>query len=289
MKSRSRVPVVIIIGAGRSGTNMLRDLLVQMPGLDTWPCDEINYIWRYGNARYPSDEFSPDQVTEANAAYIRQAFEKIAKKQNVDQVVEKTCANSLRVGFVDRIFPDAQFINIVRDGRDVVASAMKRWRAPLDLSYVLHKARYVPPGDVPYYGFRYLFNHVYRFGSRGERQASWGPRFEGMEAALRSKTLAEVCALQWRRCVERSEEDFATISRNRVHRVNYETFVEDPFAGINELAGFLDIRLSQISISKLAQFITAENVGKWRYELSIEDQKCVEPLIKSLLCNYGYA
>ena len=43
----------MIIGAARSGTNMLRDVLTSLDGVDTWPCDEINYIWRHGNIRWP--------------------------------------------------------------------------------------------------------------------------------------------------------------------------------------------------------------------------------------------
>lgn len=288
MQSGVRAPAAIIIGAGRSGTNMLRDLLVQMPGLGTWPCDEINYIWRHGNAQHPTDELSPDQAPEPVVAFIRQAFDNIAKTQGLDRVVEKTCANSLRIGFVDRVFPDARYIYIVRDGRDVVASAMKRWRAPLDLPYVLRKARYVPLTDVPYYGFRYLWNHLHRLSSGEGRQASWGPRFEGIEAALRSKTLAEVCALQWRRCVERSEEDFAMISSRRVHRLCYEAFVKDPVAGINDLARFLEIQLSPGEMSRMAQPVSAENIGKWRRALSIEEQERIKPLIEPLLSTYEY-
>jgi hypothetical protein len=288
MHNASRKPPLIIIGAARSGTNMLRDLLVQMPGLGTWPCDEINYIWRHGNAHYPTDELSPDQATESIAASIRRAFDKIAKKQGVDQVVEKTCANSLRVGFVDRIFPDARYVFIVRDGRDVVASAMKRWTASLDLPYVFRKARYIPPGDVPYYGFRYLWNHVYRFGSEEGRQASWGPRFEGMEAALRSRSLAEVCALQWRRCIERSEEALATISPGRMHWLYYEPFVQDPVAGMNDFANFLDIPLSAAEINRMVQPVTADHIGKWRRDLSIADQECIRAIIEPLLSAHQY-
>ena len=48
---------VIIIGAPRSGTNMLRDALTALPDCGTWPCDEINYVWRHGNVGFPSDEF----------------------------------------------------------------------------------------------------------------------------------------------------------------------------------------------------------------------------------------
>ena len=44
---------LVIVGAPRTGTNLLRDLLTQLPGYGTWPCDEINYIWRHGNATHP--------------------------------------------------------------------------------------------------------------------------------------------------------------------------------------------------------------------------------------------
>lgn len=53
---------VIIIGAGRSGTNMVPDLLTAFPACATWPCDEINYIWRYGNAGFPTDELTAEHA-----------------------------------------------------------------------------------------------------------------------------------------------------------------------------------------------------------------------------------
>ncbi len=68
---------VIIIGAPRSGTNMLRDVLTSFEKIGTWPCDEINYIWRHGNVRYPSDEIPRERATEPVKNYIRQHFQKI--------------------------------------------------------------------------------------------------------------------------------------------------------------------------------------------------------------------
>ena len=44
-----------------------------------------------------------------------------------DRVVEKSVSNTLRVRFVDAVFPDAQYVVIVRDGRDVAASARAQW------------------------------------------------------------------------------------------------------------------------------------------------------------------
>ena len=68
----------VIIGAPRSGTNMLRDVLTSLEGIATWPCDEINYIWRHGNVRFPSDEIPADRATPVIKSYIQQSFEERA-------------------------------------------------------------------------------------------------------------------------------------------------------------------------------------------------------------------
>src|SRR5690606_6118161 len=155
------VQKLIIIGALRSGTNMLRDVLTSFDGVETWPCDEINYIWRYGNARYPSDEIPVSAVRPRVKTYIRQQFDKLAEKTSAQIIVEKTCANSLRVPFVDEIMENAKYIFIVRDGMDSVGSAKLRWTANLDLSYVLQKARFIPILDIPYYALKYARNRVF--------------------------------------------------------------------------------------------------------------------------------
>ena len=103
---------VIIIGAGRSGTNMLRDALTALDGFETWPCDEINPVWRHGNINWPTDAIPPERAANPRA-YIRRAFQRIWRETGKPCfVVEKTCANSLRVPFVDAVVPEAEYIHI---------------------------------------------------------------------------------------------------------------------------------------------------------------------------------
>ena len=113
---------VVIVGAPRSGTNMLRDVLARLSGVATWPCDEINYIWRHGNLRYPSDEFPPELARPAVQRYVDRQFDWVSRHYDADVVVEKTCANSLRVPFVDRVVPEARYVFIRRNGLDAVDS-----------------------------------------------------------------------------------------------------------------------------------------------------------------------
>lgn len=279
---------IIIIGAARSGTNMLRDILVQLPGFGTWPCDEINYIWRHGNVRVPTDEFGPELATEPIRSYIRRAFYRLARRHALSHVVEKTCANSLRVAFVHRVFPEARFVHIIRDGRDVVASARKRWTAALDTAYLLRKARFVPVTDFPYYAYRYLWNRIYRLTSRHRRLAFWGPRFAGLDQALEQYSLAEVCAIQWQRCVEKAERDFELMNPSQVYPLKYEDFVKQPAVELQRLGSFLHVDPSGMRSVELIQGVSPRSVGRWKTGQDPGSIAVVESLIGKTLKQYGY-
>lgn len=130
---------LIIIGAARSGTNILRDTLLKIPGYVSWNCDEINPIWRHGNLDKDHDILTSDNASLEVINYVNKQFNKLSQKNNKANIIEKTCANSLRVPFVYRVMPNAKYIFIIRDGRDVIASAMRRWTSNLDLKYTLKK------------------------------------------------------------------------------------------------------------------------------------------------------
>lgn len=279
---------VVIIGAPRSGTNMLRDTLTVMPGVGSWPCDEINYIWRHGNLHHPSDEFKPEMATDRIRRYIRGRFDDLAKKGPFEFVVEKTCANCLRVGYVDRVLPEAIYIYIVRDGLDVVPSAIQRWHASLDLRYVLAKARFVPWQDVPYYASRYLGNHVHRLFSREKRLAFWGPKMDSMDEILSRYSIDEVCALQWKACIEASDEFFSRHAQNRVIRVSYESFVREPRVELERICGFTGIRFDAEAASNQLKGISAGSIGKGRRQFNQVSIERLTRLIGTTLHGYGY-
>jgi hypothetical protein len=284
---RTDRPDVIIIGAPRSGTNMLRDTLCQLPGFGTWPCDEINYIWRHGNARWPSDALPPDRADGRVQRFIRRAFARRRRVGGHDVVVEKTCANSLRVPFVDRILPESRYLFIHRDPLDAVASAMLRWNAPFDLGYTLAKARFVPVSDLPYYGLRFLRNRLYRLVSKEGRLAFWGPRLERMDELLRTRTLPEVCAFQWRECVTRSAEALAAMPRHRVHVVRYEEFVASPADQLGAICEFLGWPSERDRLEAAVRGVTPRSVGKGHGQLSPEERSAVEPITESAAKSLG--
>ena len=280
-------PPVIIIGAARSGTNILRDCLTGLPGLGTWPCDEINAIWRHGNRAHPTDELTPEMASPAVKGFIRKRFSRIRQVYKLNRVVEKTCANSLRVLFVQRIFPEAQYIFLIRDGRDAVLSAVRRWTASFDLLYTLRKARFVPLSDIPFYFLGYVRNRIHQVYSKEKRLSSWGPRFQGLQEALQGRGLAEVCAMQWVQCVQKAEHDFQHIHPKRIYRLYYEDFVSSPKAHLRGMCRFLGLPEQHVEgVSKLSSISTG-SIGRWK-SAPMGEIDMIQPLIQETLQRHGY-
>ena len=279
---------VIIVGAPRSGTNMLRDVLTSFDGVSTWPCDEINYIWRHGNVRYPSDEIPAERAKPAIQSYIRQRFSDIRGKYSADVVIEKTCANSLRVPFVDAVVPDAKYIFIYRDGIDTTGSAKERWTAELDIPYILEKVRFVPKVDLPYYGLRYFWARIHRLISREKRLAFWGPTLDNMPSILQNHTLNEVCALQWQRCVDKAEEAFSKMPSEKVFRVSYEDFVRQPEQELTRVLQFMGKDVAPEQVASAVKSVSPRSLGKGRKALGEQEVAHLEALVEETLKRYDY-
>ncbi len=279
---------VIIVGAPRSGTNMLRDMLVKLDKVETWPCDEINYIWRHGNVNFPSDQFSREQATPKVKKYLVEQFDKFQETSKCDVVVEKTCASSLRVDFIEEIFPNAKYIFIVRDGIDAVGSAKLRWTAALDLSYILKKVKYVPLSDLPYYAGRFLFHRMFKLFTKEKRLGSWGPVLPNMQEIVANRNLLEVCGIQWQACVKKAKNDLSIIESSRVLFVKYEDFVLSPCKEFERLALFIDKKPSDIVIKEVTSKTSSNSIRKGRKALSQSEFENVLSIIELELSSFGY-
>jgi len=281
---------VVIIGAGRSGTNALRDMLTRLPQFGTWNCDEINPIWRHGNLSWPNDEIPAENATQVVRRFIRNTFRKIWTQSGKPKfVVEKTCANSLRVPFVDSILPDAKYIYIVRSGVDVVFSARKRWQGDLELPglpYFFAKMRYTPILDLPIYGWSFLKSRVNLVMGNSKRLSVWGPRYVGMDEAPNLE-LEEICARQWAACVERADEAFTRIDPARVFVLKYEAFASEPKETLSKLLDFLGADASESDILKAIGPIRATSINKGKIlenELSASTLDAMMPALHA----HGY-
>lgn len=286
--SSARSNPVILIGAPRSGTKVLRDTIASFPDHTTWPCDEIPAIWKHGNLDSPHDEIGTEDARPEVKEFIRSEFRKRALHDDAEVVVEKTCANALRVLFVDAVLPDARFVHIVRDGRDAVPSAMKRWTGDTTFSYTLRKARFVPVTDVPHYALSFARNRIHRLFSDDDRVQVWGPRFDGIEDVSCEGSLLKTCAMQWAKCVEEATSDLRGLDEDRVETIYYEDFVNSTEKTIENLSSFLDVELAQDEIRKLAAPVHGGSVGKGRDELDENELKNIVPILEDALAHHDY-
>jgi hypothetical protein len=95
---------IVLIGAARSGTKVLRDSLAAAAGTGCVPYD-VGYVWRYGNEASPDDVIPAEAVTPKIRTFIRGFLAKYADRDGL--FVEKTVGNTLRVELVADVLPEA--------------------------------------------------------------------------------------------------------------------------------------------------------------------------------------
>lgn len=193
---------IVVVGAPRSGTTLLGQLLGAHPSLAH--LEEPRLTWRYGNDG-KSDMLSPEDARPAVQQHIRGAFAAAVRNAGRTRLIEKTPSNSLRMGFVERVLPGCLFVHIIRDGVESTLAIRRFWEQhargvmPRKLA---ERLREVKPRQLPYYAREFARRAMPKPFSRLVKQPVWGPRLPGIDGMLQELPLIEVCALQWRTCVE---------------------------------------------------------------------------------------
>jgi len=152
-------PPVFIVGCPRSGTSFLYHLLLSSGGFARFHTqmnvfDVLEPI--FGDLSVPKNKqvmmrewlrSKAFQVSGLDAAsieakvmaecrngsdFIRIVMDEVARAQNVDRWVDSTPTNVPHMLRIARDFPEARFVHIIRDARDVCLSLDKRaWSRPL--------------------------------------------------------------------------------------------------------------------------------------------------------------
>ncbi|MAE66230.1 MAG: hypothetical protein CMJ18_18320 [Phycisphaeraceae bacterium] len=190
---------IIIIGAPRSGTTMLQQIFNQHPRLGLmW---EPRLTWRYRNDN-KSDMLRPEDARPDVIQHIRTTFANAVREMGRDRLCEKTPSNSLRMGFVDRVFPDCKFIHTIRHGEDSILSMIEKWETKshgIRPDKLLDRLKEVKLRQLAYYAKETLFKLLPK---KLTGPNPWGPRIPGIRTMRPDMDVLDVCCLQWRMCVE---------------------------------------------------------------------------------------
>jgi Sulfotransferase family len=273
---------VILLGAPRSGTSLLADILGSHP--DVALLREPRLVWRYGNDGR-SDQLGPQHATPKVVEHIHRCFAAVLTEQGADRIVEKTPANSVRPRFVEAVFPDARYVHITRNGWATVPAIRSFWErrgTGLDRRQ-LRKARRrfseASLRQVPHYALEAARRVT---GSR--RTALYGPRLAGMQDVLDELGLLEAAAQQWRTCVDQVTVFGRDVGPGRYTEIQLETL---DLKVLESVLDFCDLSRSPQVLDRFTERYRLEE-GTSRQPLSASEEAVIAPYVEPANAWLGY-
>jgi len=305
---------IVVIGAARSGTDLVAGLIASHP--DVFLLREPNFVWKYSNAGLGHDMIPASRATPKVREYVRGRFGRHLIASGRPRLCEKTPANALRLPYVLAILPEARIVHIVRDGRDVAVSARKMMRgqmrkvsrrelAPSGKASSRHEGplgvvsragqvlRRVRNRSRPGFPLRDTLHYVPDFVSNALAQmdlkdhAVWGPRIPGLRKLLKSHTLIEVAALQWRMCIDHVGNFLAHHPEVPSHEIRFEHLCEEPMTATRELLRFCELE-PMPSVEARAERILPATPRSFERELSKAEVDLIHGHIAQRLVELGY-
>lgn len=254
--------IALVFGCARSGTSILGELIAAHPQVNY--VFEAHALWdQAGTGANESHRLTAAHATPELRERIRRWFEDALGTAAI--VVEKNPRNALRVPFLRAVLPEARLIHVIRDGRDVACSMVPGCG-----------------GDE--------WNHL--------KPPSWSEFYRQARGPVR-------CAMAWKEVVEIALADLAGTPHLQIR---YEDLVREPRATAATLMRFLglDAPPPVVDFCERIQNSTAAvyraqvqtrwsrddhtlRIGRWRENLSVEEQRSIGELLAPLLARLGYA
>jgi hypothetical protein len=163
-----------------------------------------------------------------------------------------------RTGYLSEIFPDAQFIHIVRDGRAVANS---------------------------------LMNVDFWLGYRGPRHWQWGDLTPQQQSLWEEsgRSFVTLAGIQWNILMESFQRAKELIPASRYLEIKYERFAADPEGVFGEVLSFCQLEYPAEFRSTVNSFEVESANFKWRDGLTVHQRKQLEDVLADQLTHWGYS
>jgi len=132
-------PPTFVLGFMRSGTTLTQEVLDAHPGVLV--ADEADFIWAMQRELHMMDKSSDDTAAKlkrldfAGVLHLRDYYWKQVHQRFGDSLgkrllVDKFTMNTIDLGLINFIFPDAKVIFVMRDPRDICVSCFMQLMVP---------------------------------------------------------------------------------------------------------------------------------------------------------------
>src|SRR5207245_755634 len=128
-----RLSPIFIGGQRRSGTTLLRTMLNRHPHVALVPCESFFFqderferffrsLFEWHGQRFEQLGIGHAEMDRAVAAFLDILFLPYQLGKGAHRWADKTTKNIQRIDYLFRLFPEAQFIHMIRDPRDTLCS-----------------------------------------------------------------------------------------------------------------------------------------------------------------------
>ncbi len=268
---------VFVVGCSRSGTTVTYETLAAAPQFIHFGY-EIPQFWNslvgpLTNGWHSEAAYAEDACPEHRDAAFRHFYARLGAGWALD----KTCINTLRLPYLYKLFPNAHFVFIQRDGRDNISSMMDGWRH--DGHFRL--SQFLGPSPAP-------------VAINGGEFQEWSFFLPPDWRDYNEATLEEVCAYQWIMANRMALDAKQSIPPSQWIHLRYEDIFERPvamFQGAFERLGIPfteDLRQHCANLQPTSIVKGAPKKQKWK-EHNPEAIQRILPTIRPMMEELGYS
>lgn len=197
---------------------------------------------------FPARGELPDART---ARLLRGRFDRIRRRAGARTFISKRTANNRRIRYLQAIFPDARFVHLVRDGRDVARSlASVSW-------WDMHRI--------------------------------WWDGRTALEMQNAGEARLAICARNWVREFEEVRAQLASVDPSRVMELRYEALLQDPIQHLDKVLQFLGLEPLDCFRAAIRSLNLRTAPPAWKSKLDPHQLDCVLRETRPLLHELGYA
>jgi hypothetical protein len=214
---------------------------------------EGHSIWNRHCPAHPHHAQSASDVTDTARRDFRDVAQWHRAYHRRPRFVSKTPRNTFRLPFLHAIFPEAHVLHLVRDGRAVSASILKR-----------------------------------RLADHGTLQQWWGAKPPGWQDLLAQPPIVQA-HWTWTTCLDVVNADARRLPELALTTLRYEDFTCDPESVLRGLFKVVELDATAFFTPSTRRHLSKIRPPSeaWRDQLS-DDQKTHLEAIRPWLATYGY-